>query len=108
MQTCAIGERLREERERFGWNQEQLGQLGGVNRNSQGKYEKGERTPDATYLSAIAAAGVDVLYVVTGARTPAPLDSFTAEETAFVQLLRSMDESDRAILARTAQAFAKP
>lgn len=106
MQSCAIGERLREERERFGWNQEELGQLGGVNRNTQGKYEKGERTPDASYLSAIAAAGVDVLYVVTGTRTPQPIDSFTVEETVFVEVLRSMSEGDRAILGRTAQAFA--
>ncbi|WP_336872645.1 helix-turn-helix transcriptional regulator [Pseudomonas juntendi] len=108
MQSCAIGERLREERERFGWNQEELGLIGGVNRNTQGKYEKGERSPDAAYLSALAAEGVDVLYVVTGAKTPQLTDSFSPEETEFVQLLRRIDASDRLILHRTARAFAKP
>lgn len=32
-------------------------------------YEKGKRKPDAEYLAAIAAAGVDVLYVLTGQRS---------------------------------------
>lgn len=107
MQSCAIGERLREERERFGWNQEDLGQIGGVNRNTQGKYEKGERNPDSAYLSALAAAGVDVLYVLTGVRTPSSTGSVSAEETGFLKVYQQVSESDREVLLRTAQAFAK-
>lgn len=107
MQSCAIGERLREERERFGWNQEDLGQLGGVNRNTQGKYEKGERNPDSAYLSAVAAAGVDVLYVLTGVRIPPSTDSVSAEVAEFLEVYQQVSESDREVLFRTAQAFAK-
>lgn len=62
----SFGVRLREERERLGMNQEQIGALGGVNRNTQGKYEKDLRSPDAAYLQALSTAGVDVHYVITG------------------------------------------
>lgn len=36
-------------------------------------YEKGERSPDIPYLSAFAARGADVLYIVTGLRAAANL-----------------------------------
>jgi len=60
-----IGARLREERERLGLNQEGFGQLGGVRKQAQLLYEKDERKPDSDYLVAVAAAGVDVLFVLT-------------------------------------------
>jgi transcriptional regulator with XRE-family HTH domain len=63
-----IGARLREERERLGLNQEGFGQLGGVRKQAQLLYEKDERKPDSDYLVAVAAAGVDVLFVLTGRR----------------------------------------
>lgn len=67
----AIGGRLREERQRLKLSQEELGSSGGVIQNTQWKYEDGQRTPDALYLSLVAEVGVDVLYVVTGRREPA-------------------------------------
>ncbi len=103
-----IGERLKEERERLGLNQTEFAALAGASKNTQYNYEKGERSPDANYLAAAAQQGVDVLYIVTGSRIPQSPESITAEEAGFVQLLRTMDESDRAILSRTARAFAKP
>lgn len=57
------GDRLREERVALGLKQEEFAQLGGVNRNTQGSYEKGELNPDTAYLTAVATAGVDVFYV---------------------------------------------
>ena len=102
-----IGERLKEERERLGLNQTDFAALAGASKNTQYNYEKGERSPDSNYLAAAAAQGVDVLYVITGVRTPQVTASFTAEETELVEILRSMDESDRAVLNRTARAFAK-
>lgn len=65
------GERLREERERLGLTQSQMGELAGVTKKSQINYEKGERHPDSVYLAAIAAAGADVLYILTGQRSSA-------------------------------------
>lgn len=63
-----MGDRLRQERKRLGWSQNEMGALGGVAANAQGKYESGDRVPRADYLAALADAGVDVLYVLTGRR----------------------------------------
>jgi len=77
-----IGDRLREERERLELNQEQLGVIGGVRKQAQLLYEKGERHPDSQYLAAIAAGGADVLYILTGQRS---------QPVAEVALLPGMD-----------------
>jgi len=66
-----IGTRLRQERRRLGLSQREMGQLGGVAVNAQGKYESGERIPKADYLAALACVGVDVLYVLTSRHAPA-------------------------------------
>jgi len=63
-----FGTRLREERKRLSLTQTALGAVGGVRVQAQLLYEQGKRKPDIDYLSAIAAAGVDVLYVITGRR----------------------------------------
>ncbi len=47
-----------------------MGQMGGVRRLAQGNYEKGERVPDAVYLTAIAEAGADVGFILTGRHSP--------------------------------------
>lgn len=67
-----FGERLREERKKLGLNQSQFASLGGVQVRAQIHYEKNERRPDADYLIAIAAAGADVTYIITGVRTGTP------------------------------------
>lgn len=63
-----IGERLRRERERLGYNQTEFGALGGVTKKTQGNYEANERTPDAGYLAGVGKEGADVAYIVTGVR----------------------------------------
>ena len=63
-----IGSRLRQERKRLGLSQREMGQLGGVAANAQGRYESGERVPKADYLAAVAYIGVDILYVLTDRR----------------------------------------
>jgi|GEM_PF-728960 len=68
MEPSAIGERLREERERVGISQTELGKIGGVVKKTQIDYEKGASAPNASYLAKVDEAGVDVLYVVTGRR----------------------------------------
>ncbi len=64
------GERLREERQRLEISQVRLAEIGGVQKRAQINYEQGGRVPDGAYLAAVAAAGVDVLYVLTGDRAP--------------------------------------
>lgn len=68
MNEC-IGERLREERERLGYSQIDFAGLAGVGRGSQANYEKGERSPDANYLAAVAEVGADIAYIVTGIKS---------------------------------------
>lgn len=76
----SIGERLREIRTEMQLSQTEFAEIAaragvpGATRQSQANYEKGRQMPSAAYLAAIAEAGADVLYVVTGHRTPAVTD----------------------------------
>jgi transcriptional regulator with XRE-family HTH domain len=63
-----IGSRLRSERKRMGLSQTAFAELGGVSRKAQHRYEQDERAPDVRYISRIAQAGADVLFVITGVR----------------------------------------
>lgn len=63
-----FSERLKSERKRLGMNQAQLGAAAGVTKGAQLNYESGERSPNVEYLQAVAAAGVDVVYALTGVR----------------------------------------
>lgn len=68
VKKTAIAERIVAERLRLGMTQAQLADAGGVSKRSQISYEQ-DRHPAADYLSAVAEAGVDVLYVLTGQTT---------------------------------------
>lgn len=59
-------DRLKEERKRLKLNQEEFAALGGVKKGAQFNYESGSRAPDTDYLFSIAAAGVDLVYLMTG------------------------------------------
>ncbi len=113
-----IGTRLREERERLGMTQEGFGQAGGVLKRALIRYEKGERMPDATFLAAIAAAGADVLYILTGVRSGAAAAAPVAAEPPAAQLSRralavaqnyeATSEEGKKIIEAAAFAAAKP
>lgn len=90
-----IGDRLKEERQRLGLNQSDFAAFAGVAKNSQLNYEKGERSPDAGYLAAIADKGVDVLYVVTGKRTPAAADAISEAEADLLEHFRLLPEGEQ-------------
>ncbi|MGE8065565.1 helix-turn-helix domain-containing protein [Pseudomonas sp. NPDC089569] len=102
-----IGERLKEERVRLGFNQADFAAFAGVAKTSQFNYEKGDRSPDAAYLAAVAEKGVDVLYVVTGERKPLSSTCMTPDASDFFAVYQLVSEADRDVLFRTAQAFAK-
>lgn len=84
----SFGARLVEERKRFGLNQADFGALADCARNTQANYERDERHPDSKYLSLLAAKGVDVLYVLTGRRTP-DVGDITDDEIELINLYRS-------------------
>jgi len=102
MQT--IGERLKEERERLGLTQTACGEAGGVKKLAQIQYEKGASFPTARYLAEAAAAGVDVLYVITGSRGGVVL---TPEETALVDNFRHSPPEARKAIKTTSDLLAK-
>jgi transcriptional regulator with XRE-family HTH domain len=64
----SFGARLAEERKRLGLKQAEFAELVGTDVPKQSLYENGRRALRADYLSRVAAAGIDVLYVLTGAR----------------------------------------
>jgi len=92
----SMGRRLRDERERLKQNQTDFAALAGATRQTQSNYEKGERVPDAVYLAAIAAAGADVQYILTGVRTgtaePQGRYELTPRKKKLLDLIEMLDE----------------
>lgn len=87
-----IGIRLKSERKRLDFSQQELGAIGGIEANAQGLYERGKRFPNASYLGAIAEAGVDVLFVITGTRKVLASDAITAADTKLLRELEGLPE----------------
>lgn len=65
-----IGTRIRLAREALNLSQAALAQIAGVSKQTQLKYEAGKTVPDAAYLALLGRMGADVLFLVTGQRTP--------------------------------------
>lgn len=86
LQDKQIGSRLREERRRLGLNQTQVAGIAGVSLTSQSHYESATHRPDSAYLSQVAGAGIDILYVLTGTRqgelNPNTIDWLAVNEIA--------------------------
>lgn len=102
-----FGDRLREERIRLGLNQAELAFVAEVSKTTQFNYEKGERSPDASYLAKVAAAGVDVLYVLTGQRAAPSEADLSGDESELLSHYRSMPDQDRAAMRRLGSALAE-
>lgn len=76
------GERLKQERGRLGLSQVEFAKQAGIHRNTQAKYEAGERDPDDSYYKTIAELGVSIPYVIDGDRfdaVPGPASYLTRE-----------------------------
>lgn len=86
-----FGSRLRKERVRLGLNQTDFAEIGGIQKDGQVKYEADKREPGAAYMTAIAAAGVDILYVLTGVITVSAND----DEVALLSGYRELSERDK-------------
>lgn len=104
-----LGDRLRQERERVGMTQPVFADVAGAKKRTLIDWEKGVSSPTAMQLSALSEIGVDVLYVLTGRRAPAPRlgtaepDAALATNLAEIALLngyRRLDAKGRqAVLA---------
>lgn len=93
----SIGKRLSEERRRIGLNQTAFGKIGGVTKTSQLNYEADERSPNVDYWQAIAAAGADTHYILTGETPQQRLLKTLKESTGKVADLPLVDECKAAI-----------
>lgn len=107
-----IGSRLSEERERLGFTQIDFAGVVGVSRKTQYNYESGERAPNTLYLSAIAAAGVDVNYILTGLRPhkvseDAPGYVLRPDQAALLDNLEHCSKEDQACIKRMALLAAR-
>lgn len=103
----SVGQRLRQERERLGLSQEALGQAGGVLKRSVIYYERDDRSPDAKFFAAVAEAGVDVAYVITGVRTVPATDALPPRERTLLEKYRETDEEGQRSIERSAMLEAQ-
>lgn len=67
----------------------------GATRQSQAKYEKGVATASAAYMAAIASAGVDVLYILTGSREKEPPLALSSDEKVVLDYYRKASRDTR-------------
>lgn len=101
------GERLREERDRLGLNQTDFGVQAGVSRGTQKAYELESSSPDVRYLMALQGMGVDVQYVLTGARISTEVGSLSPDEAGLLEHYRQLPETDRVGAAKMVTALAE-
>lgn len=96
--------RLKSERERLRLSQTQVAELTHVGKTTVINWEKGASAPDANQLAALAAAGVDVLYIVTGARSQsaAEVDLLPSDERVLVDAYRRCNAEAKRNLIQTA------
>ena len=100
-----IGANLKQERLRLNLNQEQFAELGGVKKRAQISYEQDERVPDADYLAGVAAAGVDIQFVLTGKVSTAVLSD---DESDLIGSYRALDVRGRVGVLSMLQSFTSP
>lgn len=107
-----IGNRIKEERERLEFDQASFASLGGASRHSEIDWEKGKSFPNAKVLAAMAAAGADVNYILTGiksASAPKPVaEPLSQRKKILLDNYDNTSEEGRRIIEGTASAAAQP
>lgn len=91
-EQSTIGERLRQERQRLGYNQEEFAGLADSSKKAQIRWEKAAGpTPNADALASWAKVGADVQYIVTG--TPGNCgEPMTQDEAMWLRHFRAVPE----------------
>ncbi len=69
--SSLFGARLKTARKELGLSQAEAADLVGVTREHWGRCERGNAVPGGEVLAALATAGADVLYILTGRRSQA-------------------------------------
>lgn len=96
-----FGERLREERKRLLVTQDEIADRLGITKQSQGLYERGQRTPNAEYLAGLFDLGGDPAYILTGNRS-----TLAPQEKELIAQYRTLPEADQQTVQRTVAALA--
>ncbi len=94
------GARLREERCRLGYTEQQIAQLLGVPLAVYQDYEKGEDDPGIYRMPRLAACGFDILYIMTTERHIA-----IEEENELLTRFRDLSQRGRASIFTTMDAL---
>lgn len=87
-----FGARLKEARKALGLSQSEAADLVGITREHWGRCEREVAVPGGEVLAALARAGADVNYILTGQRSsaaPAPAPALTADEREMLALFKS-------------------
>lgn len=100
-----IGARLRDERKRCGFTQEQAAAGCGIVKRTQANYEAGASDAPATYLSKAWTMGFDVPYILTGVRQTLANEMLTPEEDLIVDQYRRIPDQAQWALRRFATAM---
>lgn len=101
------GVRLTEERLRLGVSQVELADACGITRTMLSRYERAAAEPGSGSLIALANAGVDVLYVLTGRREGQSEATLSADEHGLLNAWRSGTQDGRAALEAVAKLACK-
>lgn len=88
-----FGERLKEERVRLGFSQEEFASKCLISKRSQVNYEHSERAPDLNYLREMAELGGNVEFVVTGKRQTINEDKLRDSLEVLFRVLDVMKET---------------
>lgn len=90
-----ISERIKSERKRLGYNQTEFAEIAHATRGTASNWETGTGSPDAQALAALAAVGLDVLYVVTGQRSFEPPPRLSSEEETMLDYFKDAPKAAR-------------
>ena len=104
-----IGKRLREERERLGLSQPAFAAVAGTTKQTLFSWETGKTAPDGFQLAALAASGADVLYILTGVRSPLAqsIGELTPRQRALLNNYEAADETGKRYIERAADLEAQ-
>lgn len=101
-----FGERLREERKRLILTQDEIAERLGITKQSQGLYERGQRTPNAEYLIGLFELGGDPAYVLTGTRTPPAAAALTQQQAELIEHFTQLTSEQQLFIVQTVAALA--
>lgn len=97
---AGFGERLKQERERLDFSQQEFSELIGLSPNTQRAYEKGKVTLNLGYLQTVERLGVNTMYVLAGRLEQE--NCLTPEEFQLVTTYRALATRQRHSLVRIA------